>query len=119
MTDNRKRVLAAFYRTGLGREPVREWLKELGPDDRRIVGNDLQTLEYGWPIGMPLCRAIRSHKGLWEVRSNLSSGRIARILFCMTGGRMVLLHAFIKKTQKTPDRELNIAVRRMKGGNDD
>jgi phage-related protein len=83
-----------------------------------MMGNDLQTLEYGWPIGMPLCRAIGSHKGLWEVRSNLSSGRIARILFCVTGGRMVLLHAFIKKTRKTPEHELNVAVERMKGEKD-
>jgi phage-related protein len=119
MTDDRKRVAVAFFRTNSGREPVRDWLKELDPDDRRIVGNDLQTLEYGWPIGMPLCRSLKSHKGLWEVRSNLSSGRIARVLFCVTGGRMVLLHAFIKKAQKTPERELNVAVRRMKGeGND-
>jgi len=119
MTDDRKRVAVAFFRTDSGREPVREWLKELDPDDRRIVGNDLQTLEYGWPIGMPLCRSLKSHKGLWEVRSNLSSGRIARVLFCVTGGRMVLLHAFIKKAQKTPARELNVAVRRMKGEGDD
>ena len=119
MTDDRKRVAVAFFRTDSGREPVREWLKELDPDDRRIVGNDLQTLEYGWPIGMPLCRSLKSHKGLWEVRNNLSSGRIARVLFCVTGGRMVLLHAFIKKAQKTPARELNVAVRRMKGEGDD
>jgi len=119
MPDDRKRVAVAFFRTDSGREPVREWLKELDPDDRRIVGNDLQTLEYGWPIGMPLCRSLKSHKGLWEVRSNLSSGRIARVLFCVTGGRMVLLHAFIKKAQKTPARELNVAVRRMKGEGDD
>lgn len=115
MTDDRKRVPVAFYRTDRGREPVREWLKDLAPDDRKILGNDLQTLEYGWPIGMPLYRAIRSHKGLWEVRSNLSSGRIARVLFCVAGEKMVLLHAFIKKTQKTPDRELNIAAQRMRG----
>lgn len=119
MTDDQKRVAVAFFRTNSGREPVREWLKELDPDDRRIVGNDLQTLEYGWPIGMPLCRSLKSHKGLWEVRSNLSSGRIARVLFCVTRGRMVLLHAFIKKAQKTPARELNVAVRRMKGEGDD
>ena len=68
---------------------------------------------------MPLCRAIRSHKGLREVRSNLSAGRIARVLFYMAGGRMVLLHAFIKKTQKTPDHELNIAAKRMKVEIDD
>jgi len=119
MADDRKRVRVAFFRTNSGREPVREWLKKLDPDDRRIVGNDLQTLEYGWPIGMPLCRSLKSHKGLWEVRSNLSSGRIARVLFCVSGGRMVLLHAFIKKAQKTPGRELNVAVLRMKGEVDD
>lgn len=79
MTGDEKRIPVAFYRTDLGREPVREWLKQLGPLDRKIVGNDLQTLEFGWPIGMPLCRAIRGHKGLWEVRSHLSSGRIARL----------------------------------------
>lgn len=119
MKDDQKRVTVAFYRTNLGREPVREWLKALDPADRKVVGDDLQTLEFGWPLGMPLCRAIRSHKGLWEVRTNLSSGRIARVLFCRAGGRMVLLHAFIKKTQKTPDHELNIAVKRMKGEKDD
>jgi phage-related protein len=118
MRGDQKRLPIAFYRTGSGREPVREWLKELDPEDRRMMGNDLQTLEYGWPIGMPLCRAIGSHKGLWEARSNLSSGRIARVLFCVTGGRMVLLHAFIKKTRKTPEHELNVAVERMKGDKD-
>ena len=115
MADDKKRIAVAFYRTDTGKEPVREWLKELEPNDRRIMGNDLQTLEYGWPIGMPLCRAIKSHKGLWEARSNLSSGRIARVLFCVTGERMILLHAFIKKAQKTPERELKVAVKRMKG----
>jgi phage-related protein len=119
MTTDEKRVPVAFYRTDLGREPVREWLKQLEPVDRKIVGNDLQTLEFGWPIGMPLCRSIRGHKGLWEVRSHLSSGRIARVLFCVAGGRMVLLHAFVKKTKKTPAAELNIAKSRMKGEDDD
>jgi hypothetical protein len=76
-----------------GIEPVREWLKELDTDDRRMVGNDLQAVEYGWPIGLPFCRSRKSHKGLWEVRSDLSCGRIARVLFCVTGVRMVLPHA--------------------------
>lgn len=115
MTDILKRIPVAFYRTDQGNEPVREWLKGLDPADRKIVGDDLQTLEFGWPIGMPLCRAISSYKGLWEVRCNLSSGRIARVLFCIAGGRMVLLHAFIKKSLKTPDHELKVAATRMKG----
>lgn len=119
MVNDQKRITVAFYRTDQGREPVREWLKELSAIDRKIVGDDLQTLEFGWPLGMPICRSISSHQGLWEVRSHLSSGRIARVLFCITAGRMILLHAFIKKTQKTPDHALNIAAKRMTGKHHD
>ena len=113
--SGKKRVQVAFYRTKSGAEPVREWLKNLPDDDRQIIGNDLQTLEYGWPAGMPLCRSMSSHKGLWEVRSRLTGGRIARVLFCTAHGHLVLLHGFIKKSQKTPDHDLKLAVKRMKG----
>jgi phage-related protein len=68
---------------------------------------------------MPLCRPISSDKGVWEVRGNLASGRIARVLFCIAGERMVLLHGFIKKSRKTPDHELKLAAQRMKGERDD
>jgi len=109
-----KRVPAVFYRTGTGTEPVRGWLKELTTEDRRIVGLDIATVEFGWPVGMPVCRPIASRRGLWEVRSNLTGGRIARVLFCMHRGQMVLLHGFIKKTQQTSDRDLDLAVKRKK-----
>ena len=95
--------------------PVREWLLSLPPEDRKIVGDDIRTAEFGWPVGMPLCRAIRGRKGLWEIRSTLPGGRIARVFFCAFGGSMVLLHGFIKKGQKTPDHELALAERRMRG----
>jgi len=97
-----------------GREPVREWLKskEITPEDRLAIGEDVKTVEYGWPLGMPLCRQIAPN--LHEVRSSLSSNRIARVLFCIHEGRMVLLHGFIKKTQKTPDSEKDLALKRMK-----
>lgn len=81
-------------------------------DDRRVIGKDIQKVEFGWPIGMPYCRPLG--QGLWEVRSDISSGRIARTLFCIKNGDMVLLHAFIKKTQKTPPQELDIALQRKK-----
>ena len=103
---------AAFYQLPSGREPVRDWLKALSSEDRKIVGEDIKDVEFSWPTGMPLCRAMG--KGLWEVRSNLTGGRIARVLFCIHEGRMVLLHAFIKKTQKTPDTDLDLAVKRKK-----
>ena len=107
-----KRLPAAFYQLASGREPVCEWLKLLPDDDRKAVGEDIKDVEFSWPIGMPLCRAMG--KGLWEVRSELKGGRIARVLFCVHDGQMVLLHAFIKKTQKTPQAELELALKRRK-----
>lgn len=105
-----KKIAARFYETGAGRKPVREWLMELSDDDRRIVGKDVQKVEFGWPIGMPYCRPLSD--GLWEVRSSLSHNRISRIIFCIMGNQMILLHAFIKKTQKTPPQEIETAQKR-------
>ena len=85
------------------------------PDDRKAIGDDIRTAEFGWPLGMPLCRAIRGRSGLWEIRSLLKDGRIARVFFCAHEGSMVLLHGFIKKSQKTPPQELEIATKRMRG----
>ncbi|MGO8758287.1 MAG: type II toxin-antitoxin system RelE/ParE family toxin [Terracidiphilus sp.] len=107
-----KRVEAYFYRSNSGREPVREWLRELERDDRKAIGEDIKDLEYSWPVGMPLVRFLG--RGLWEVRSNLPGGRIARILFCIDRGRLVLLHGFMKKTQKTPKTEIDLALKRMR-----
>lgn len=107
-----KRLPAAFYALPSGREPVRDWIRSLSRDDRKIVGEDIKDVEFAWPIGMPLCRALGN--GLWEVRNRLGQGRIARIVFCLGGDRMVLLHAFIKKTQKMPAADLALAVRRPK-----
>jgi len=108
-----KRLPAFFYCSDNGREPVREWLKSLLPADRRIVGEDIKDVEFAWPIGMPLVRPLGS--GLWEVRSNLTGGRIARVLFCVEAESMVLLHGFVKKTQKTPKQDLEVARLRRKG----
>ena len=112
MFDRRKKLPAQFYRLPSGREPVRDWFLALSVEDRRIVGKDVQKVEYGWPLGMPVCRPLS--KGLWEVRSSLTSGRIARVLFAVVGAQMVLLHAFIKKSQKTPADDLALARRRQK-----
>lgn len=107
-----KKLPAAFYATAGGNEPVRAWLKELGEADRRIVSLDIATAEFGWPVGMSLCRSLG--RGLFEVRSNISDGRIARVIFAPVDGRMVLLHSFMKKTQKTPGRDIDLAVKRLK-----
>lgn len=104
-----KRVPAIFFRTEAGGEPVRDWLKSLpSADDRRRIGEDIKTVEFGWPLGMPLCRLLED--GIYEVRTDLSQNRIARILFYIDKrNRMVLLHGFLKKTRRTPDDELKLA----------
>ena len=114
MAQGFKTLPASFYRTAAGHEPVREWLKAMSPDDRKNVGDDIRDCEFGWPVGLPLCRPMAGARGLWEIRSDLTGGRIARVLFAVVDERMVLLHGFIKKTRKTPERELALAVRRMK-----
>lgn len=88
---------------------MREWLKSLTPvEDRKQIGFDIKTVEFGWPIGMPVCKPLRD--GLYEVRSDLSGSRIARTLFYVDiEGRMVLLHGFVKKTRKTPLVDMELA----------
>ena len=113
MTPGLKRLPAHFYRSDSGREPVREWLKGLEAEDRKVIGEDIKDVEFSWPIGMPLVGSLG--RELWEVRSRLPRGRIARVLFCVEQGRMVLLHGFIKKTQKTPQHDLDLALKRRKG----
>jgi phage-related protein len=106
--DKRKRIPALFFRTESGGEPVREWLKRLQKTDRKKLGEDIKTVEVGWPMGMPVCRPM-GH-GLLEVRTELQQNRIARVLFYIDKkGRMVLLHGFEKKSRKTPDTDLEIA----------
>lgn len=103
-----KRVPAIFYRTEAGGEPVREWIKRLSPEDRKRIGEDIKTVEFGWPVGMPVCRPLG--EGIYEVRTGLGQNRVARVLFYIDRkGRMVLLHGFIKKTRKTPREDLGLA----------
>lgn len=116
-----KRVQAVFYRTEAGGEPVRVWLKSLpSREDRKRIGEDIKTVEFGCPVGMPVCRS--GGGGIYEVRSDLAQNRIARVLFYFDkNGQMVLLHGFIKKTQKTPDEDLELArknKRSMRGPNE-
>ena len=105
-------IPVVFYRTSGGAELVLDWLRSLPADDRRAIGTDLATVQFGWPLGMPLCRSLGA--GLWEVRSSLPSRRIARLLFFVGEGRIGVVHGFIKKTQKTPAEDLQLARRRMK-----
>jgi phage-related protein len=107
-----KPIALRFWKAVSGREPVRDWLTTLTSDDKRVVGRDLAKLQFGWPVGMPVCRALG--QGLWEVRSSLPSGRECRIMICFHDSDLIALHGFIKKTQKTSTDDLLIARQRQK-----
>jgi phage-related protein len=110
--EDEQKIPLVFYRTETGNEPVREWLKGLDTADRHSVGLDLMRVQWRWPIGMPLCRSMAG--GLWEVRANLPSDRVARVLFCLHKRQLVALHGFIKKTRATPDEDLKLARKRKR-----
>jgi phage-related protein len=110
-TENTPRLTVRFYREASGSEPVREWLKSLPESERRDIGTDIKTVQFGWPLGMPVVDHIE--RDIWEVRSRLST-RIARVLFTLEGSTMVLLHGFIKKDRRTPKPELDLARQRLK-----
>jgi phage-related protein len=110
MSQPRAILDVAFYRTNAGNEPVRAWLKSLRKEDRKIIGTDIKTVQYGWPLGIPLVRKIEPR--LWEARSRITDG-IARVLFTVVEDKMVLLHGFVKKSQKMPLKELATAKRRL------
>lgn len=112
MIDRSKKLPARFYVSAAGRKPAREWILELPEADRYVIGKDIQKVEFGWPLGRPHCAPLG--KGLWEVRSSLASDRIARVIFCMSDGKMILLHGFVTKTQKTPQADIDLAFKRMK-----
>ena len=107
-----KRLHAFFYVSVAGNEPVRDFLVQLNNEDRKAIGEDIATVEFGWPVGMPTCRPMSD--GLWEVRTKISNKRASRVLFCVRDGQMILLHGFIKKTQTTPKSDLDLAKDRKR-----
>lgn len=109
MTDHPFILAVKFFRSEAGNEPVREWLTDLPKEARRLIGEDIKTVQYGWPIGMPVVRKLE--EGLWEVRTTLGD-TIARVVFTVFNGQMVLLHGFIKKSQKMPSVDLKTAKQR-------
>jgi phage-related protein len=110
-TPPEKIIAVVFFKESSGNEPVRKWLKSLNKITRQVIGDDIKTAQYGWPLGMPLVRSLG--KGLWEIRSTIPDG-IARVIFKMISGEMVLFHGFIKKTRKTPTQDVDIALDRAK-----
>ncbi len=100
-----------FYQTPAGNVPVRDWLRKLDRQDRLPIGQDIERVQYRFPVGMPLCRPMGS--GIWEIRTDIAHGNTARVLFMVHDGRIILLHGFVKKTRKTPPADLELARKRQ------
>jgi phage-related protein len=103
-----------FYETEGGNEVVQDFLRKLPRDDRKTIGEDLATLQYGYPMGMPLCKPLRSQ--IWELRSSLPSKREARLLYFFDSAsqQIIVVHAFIKTTRTTPKSDIDLAEKRKK-----
>ena len=118
--SNVKVLTVSFYKSPAGNEPVREWLKQRSSDEKKAIGEDIKAVEFTWPVGYP--QVVKLDKDLWEIRTNLPNG-ISRIFFTIWEKDMVLLHSIIKKTQKTPQQELDTAKKRrnrvLSGGIED
>jgi len=102
-----------FYETLAGNKVVREWFRGFAKEDRAVLGEDLKTVQIGFPMGLPLCRSLGN--GLWEVRSTLPMMRAeARMIFFQdtAAQALVVVHGFVKKSQKTSRRDIDIALRR-------
>jgi len=106
-----QKLNAVFYQNRSGKEPVRDWLKSLPKDARKAIGEDIAYVQFKWPIGKPRVDHLRG--AVWEVHTSLTN-RIARTLFAVESGVMVLLHGFIRKTQAAPQAEIELAEKRFK-----
>ena len=104
------RLAVSFFRTAADREPVREWLNGLDREAKKIIGEDIKTVQFGWPVGMPVVRKL--DRDLWEVRSALHNAT-ARVLFTVDESTIILLHGFVKKSRKTPKKDLAVALNRL------
>jgi len=106
---NEKTLTAHFFKSPSNNEPVREWLKQRTPEEKKAIGEDIKAVEFSWPVGYPQVRKL--DKELWEIRTNLPDG-ICRVFFTIWKRYMVLLHSIIKKTQQTPKQDIDLAKKR-------
>ena len=111
MPREEKSFEVVFFEAESGNQPAREFIKDLAKDDKKIVGADIRVVQNSFPIGLPLVRKLKH--GLWEIRSDVKDG-ICRIFFTFINEEIILLHGIVKKTQKTPQHEIDVAIERIK-----
>jgi phage-related protein len=100
-----------FFKTAAGNQPVRDFLlNDRSEQDRKEIGFDISVVQRRFPLGLPLVEKVTEN--LWEIRSHIPDG-ICRSFFTVHKGTIILLHSFVKKTQKTPKKELDTANKRL------
>ena len=109
--EREKPLTTAFFQTEQGNQPCRDFILGLSRDDKREVGTKIFEVQKGFTLGLPLVRKMEND--LWEIRVNLTDG-ICRIFFTVAENMMILLHGFVKKSQKTPQNELATAQNRLR-----
>ena len=110
MPNSNGKILAAyFFKSPNGNEPVRDWLKSRTQEEKKAIGEDIKAVEFSWPVGYPQVRKLDND--LWELRTNLPNG-ICRVFFTIWKKYMVLLHSIIKKSQKIPQQDVDLAKKR-------
>ena len=114
----KKKIQAEFFKTAIGNEPVRDELLVIGRPVKTVVGTDVRFVENNWRVDRPYVDLLRRGSGrfeesLYEVRHTVEKSEY-RTLFFVFGSRMVLVHFFQKKTQKTPKKEIDAGWARMK-----
>ena len=104
-----------YYSTADGMSPVKEFIDSLSEEGQaKYIFITKLLKEYSIHVREPYVKQITGHKKLYEIRIKEKSG-ISRILyFAHTGRKFILLHGFIKKTDKTPIKEIDIAEKRMR-----
>jgi phage-related protein len=111
MVETLRPIPLVFWRSASGREPAREWLSTLPREDRRTIGRDIAKVQFGWPVGLPLCRPLSA--GLWEIRSSLPSKREARVFFGFHEEALIAVHAVVKKARKASPEDIALARIRL------
>jgi phage-related protein len=109
--EEKKDFDVVFFETASGKQPVREFIKKLSKEDQKEVGADIRVVQDNFPIGLPLVRKLKPE--LWEIRSFIKDG-ISRVFFTFFDKKIILLHAIVKKMQKTPLKEIDVAIERLK-----
>lgn len=102
-----------YYYNRNNKSPLKEWLDEIGNEPKAEIFRIFEMLsKYGIELGLPFVRHIENK--IYEVRAKDKSGIYRVLYFAHTDKVFVMLHGFQKKTQATPRKEIEIAIKRMK-----